>query len=582
MKSNVTVRSFNYNKDELNQLALMPQSKNWPHVYLIHDDLNLYVGETQSILNRTKQHLDKKDVAVKPRSAKIEIINDSSFNKSAILDIEQQLIQLFSAENRFKLLNANGGQSCLHDYYQKDYYHNELLENIWNELLKRRLATKPVYLLKNLDLFKYSPYVSLTQEQFDVCEQIMCHMAKTLPCISGTFVVHGAAGTGKTVLSIFLLSILRDLINNAPNNADSEDYDSLVNSFNLTKSILGTVFKNGNIKKIGFVVPMTSLRKTLDEVFSQSGLKNVKVIGPYDVVKGDFDILFVDEAHRLFRYKNLMNRGQFKTCCEKLDLDYKVANQLQWIMKKSKYTVLFYDENQSVRGSDITKKDFKEGIKMHNSISEATLTSQLRVSAGGDYLNYIDSIFACEQKTPMTFSNYEIAIFDDIKDLIELIKEREEKFGLSRLIAGYGWKWKTKGLTFDEINKKDLYDIDINGTHLIWNTVSTKWINSKHAIDEVGCIHTTQGYDLRFAGIIFGPDIDYDPVKNELYVLRENFYDSSVKDATTDLELKQFVINAYKVMMKRGMQGTYVYAYNKKMRDYLANFFPKYKKDIFN
>ena len=212
MKSNLVVKSYPYNKDGLDEIKVSPNGINWPHVYLIHDDEKLYVGETQSIFNRTKQHIDKKDVEVKKNSSVIDIICDDSFNKSAVLDIEQQLIQLFSAENKYKMLNKNPGQSCLHNYYQKDYYHYELIENIWDKLIKQKLATKPVYLLKNLDIFKYSPFVSLTQEQFDVCGNIMLHMIHTLPNKTGTYIVEGSAGTGKTVLSIFLLSLLKDLI----------------------------------------------------------------------------------------------------------------------------------------------------------------------------------------------------------------------------------------------------------------------------------------------------------------------------------------------------------------------------------
>lgn len=576
MKSALTIKTYSYNKEGLSQLLSAPQGTNWPHVYLIHDDANLYVGETQSIYNRTRQHLEKNDVAVKNKKSLIETISDSSFNKSAILDVEQQLIQLFSAENKFKLLNGNGGQSCLHDYYQKDYYHNDLLEAIWEKLIKQKLATKPIYLLKNLDIFKYSPYVSLTQEQFDVCETIMLDMLNTLPLKTGTFIVNGSAGTGKTVLSIFMLSILKDLISNNSNSLDSEEYDSLVSDFNRTKSKLGKVLIDNDITKIGFVVPMESLRKTLAEVFRDAGLKSINVIGPDAAVVGNYDILFVDEAHRLSRYKNISYRGTFKDKCAMLGLDYRTSNQLEWLMKRSKYIVLFYDEAQTVKGSDIPRGDFVKGTLMHDTVKEATLTSQLRVSAGGDYINYIDSIFSCCQKDKKTFDKYQVSLCDDINDLVNIIQEKENSFGLSRLIAGYGWKWNTKDMEYDEIIKSGKYDIDINGTHLIWNTTSKKWINSEHAKDEVGCIHTTQGYDLRYAGVIFGPEIDYDPKTNEIIINKDNFYDAGVKNATDDKQLKEFIVNSYRVIMKRGIQGTFIYAVNDNLKQYLSKYFDKF------
>lgn len=579
MESNLKIKQYDYNKTDITKMLFLNSGKNWPYVYLIHDDSKLYVGETQSIYTRTKQHLDNKDVAVSPKTGVIETIYDDSFNKSAILDIEQSLIQLFSADNNYKLLNRNGGQSCLHNYYQKDYYHNELVEKIWNALISKKIAKKPLYLLKNLDIFKYSPFVSLTEEQLDICEDIITHMLNTLPDGSGTFVVHGSAGTGKTVLSIYLLSLLKELVSNVPDDSNSEEYDEFMNTLNVKKSLLRGVLHKEKLLKIGFVVPMTSLRNTLKSVFREVGLSSIKVIGPDDVVTYDYDILFVDEAHRLARGQNIPNLGAFNDKCKRLGLDPKSSNQLQWIMMKSKYTVLFYDGCQSVKGSDITKEDFAKGIRMHDSLEEKTLTSQLRCQGGADYIEYIDNILHVDNPEPQTFGKYQAVMFDNIKDMIEEIHNKEIDYGLSRVMAGYGWKWSTKEMSYDQIKEAGLYDIDIEGEHLIWNTKASRWICSEHAIDEVGCIHTTQGFDLNFAGIIFGPEIDYDPIKKEIIINRKKFFDRNVKAGATDEELKQYIVNAYAVMMKRGIKGTYIYVVNDNLRRYLSGYFPSNKKE---
>lgn len=579
MVSNLKIKQYDYNKTDIANMLSLNSGKNWPYVYLIHDNDKLYVGETQSIYTRTKQHLDNKDVAVSSRSGVIETIYDDSFNKSAILDIEQSLIQLFSADNYYKLLNRNGGQSCLHNYYQKDYYHNEVVEKIWDALIAKKIAKKPLYLLKNLDIFKYSPFVSLTEEQLDVCEDIVTHMLNTLPNETGTFVVHGSAGTGKTVLSIYLLSILKDLVDNTPDDSDNEDYDELLTTINLKKKFLRGVLHTNNILKIGFVVPMTSLRNTLKSVFKDTGLSSIKVIGPDDVVTNDFDILFVDEAHRLYRRKNLTSYGEFDRKCLRLGLDPNVSNQLQWIMMKSKYTVLFYDECQSVKGSDITKKQFAEGIKMHDSLKQKRLSSQLRCQGGADYIDYVDKVLHVDNPDPQGFGSYQVALFDNVKEMIDEIKSKETDYGLSRVMAGYGWYWKTHGKTHEEIVDAGEYDIDIDGEHFIWNTTASRWICSAHAIDEVGCIHTTQGFDLNYAGLIFGPEIDYDPAKKEIIINRDKFFDVKVKASASDEELKQYIVNAYAVMMKRGIKGTYIYVVNKNLKEYLSKFFSKPTKD---
>ena len=119
-------------------------------------------------------------------------------------------------------------------------------------------------------------------------------------------------GSGKTIIAVYLLKYL----------ADSEIYKD---------------------KQIGFVVPQTSLRKTMKQVFkSVYGLRPSQVLSPSDVVKKKYDILVVDEAHRLHQYKNISYRGAFKKNSEKLGLDT-TSDELDWIFKQSKKTVILYD-----------------------------------------------------------------------------------------------------------------------------------------------------------------------------------------------------------------------------------------------
>ena len=82
------------------------------------------------------------------------------------------------------------------------------------------------------------------------------------------------------------------------------------------------------------------------------------------------------------------------------------------------------------------------------------------------------------------------------------IEEKEKEYGLSRLVAGYGWEWKSK-------KNLNATDIEIESVKMQWNRTNEDWINSPTALKEVGCIHTTQGFDLNFTGVIFGPEISY-------------------------------------------------------------------------
>ena len=124
--------------------------------------------------------------------------------------------------------------------------------------------------------------------------------------------------------------------------------------------------------------------------------------------------------------------------------------------------------------------------------------------------------------------------------MVAKIKAKNEKPGLSRVLAGYSWKWISKGS-----NTK--FDIIIGDVKLKWNSVSDDWINSENSVNEVGCIHTTQGYDLNYAGIIFGNEISYDKSKNEIVILKENYHDKTGKNSIKDqAELKNYILNIYK------------------------------------
>lgn len=139
-------------------------------------------------------------------------------------------------------------------------------------------------------------------------------------------------------------------------------------------------------------------------------------------------------------------------------------------------------------------------------------------------------------------------------------------------MAGYSWKWVTKGRTYEKCKEEGLWDIDIDGHHYIWNTDSDAWITSEHSVDEIGCVHTTQGFDLNYVGVIFGKEIDYDPVSDRIVIDPKQFHDVKVKFNTDEEKLHEYIINTYKVLLTRGIKGCYVYVCNENLRRYLNRF----------
>ena len=287
------------------------------------------------------------------------------------------------------------------------------------------------------------------------------------------------------------------------------------------------------------------------------------VLGPNDVVKKEYDLLIVDEAHRLQRRKNIMGYGYFDRVNRRFGLDNN-GTQLDWIMKSSKHQVFFYDENQSIKPSDIRPEDFR-----NINSKKYTLNTQMRVEAGEEYIKFIEDIFDLKSPQNTTFENYDFKVFDDIEEMVNEIKIKDKKYKLCRVVAGFAWPWHTNP---GKKNRQQNYDIEINGLKLVWNSTAQDWVNSPNAVNEVGCIHTVQGYDLNYVGVIIGPEFFYDEEKRKFSIDREKYFDINGRNGITNPEeLERYIINIYKTLLSRGIKGTYVYIVDESLRRYFKD-----------
>lgn len=563
------ISTLKFNDGTPLKLKSMKYGSDWPVVYIINNNEEAYVGETTNASIRSNQHLANE---VRRSLDKINIISDDTFNKSSILDLESFLIKYMSADKKFKLQNGNGGLQN-HNYYQRKMYEDKFRE-IWLQLKSKGLVKNDLRMIENTDLFKYSPYKSLTLDQYMIVNDILSDLATLVnKKESASFVVEGGAGTGKTILGIYILKLLMQ----------AKDTKQIEIEEDQVEQNLSDILKINDAVddlKIGLVIPMDNLRTTLKKVFKHiKGLNSRMVLSPHNIGKSDetYDLLIVDEAHRLRRRKNLTQYGSFDENNRKMNLG-KTGTELDWILLKSKYQIFFYDECQSIKPTDIRKEDFEKLIFSKKTRSYS-LTTQLRCIKGGEeYVDYIKSIFSKNPpKKKITFKDYELKMFDDVNDMIEDIKSKDSEYGLCRNIAGYAWKWNSKGnkkpggASLNSINP-GVYDLEINGYKYIWNSRTTDWINSPNSVNEIGSIHTTQGYDLNYTGLIIGNELKYDLENNKFLVDRSNYYDAKGKADTNDEELLGYLINIYQTMMLRGMLGTYIYVCDDSLREYLKRY----------
>ncbi len=552
------INRYSFDRRTIQMLADDIWLKNfWPVVYILssNQQKRAYVGESTSAYNRLQTHLGHPE---KQQLDELYLITSPHFHKSATLDIEASLIRYFngdSSSEKYQLLNGNLGLT-FQNYYEKQEY-QALFSEIWKELQDQKIAIQDLQVIDNSDLFKYSPYKALSPDQY----QSVLELIEMLIGSDAIGFVEGGAGTGKTVLAIFLMKLLVTPLEELFD--DNEDWNEEEPS--AERKLVRQLKESYPKPRIALVVPMTSLRNTLKAVFrSVRGLNAGMVIGPSEVVGEDYDILIVDEAHRLRQRQNITNYRSFDENNRHFGLGNE-GTELDWILGSSKKQIFFYDRTQSVKPSDVAESRF---IELQATSKLLKLESQLRVKGGSDYITYIEDLLNVRlpENAPLfEQEGFEFLLFDHISDMAQAIAEKETEHQLSRMVAGYSWEWKSK-------TEPTAMDIEIEGLHFQWNQQYNQWINSKNAAKEIGCIHTTQGYDLNYVGVIFGNEISYNPHTKELIIHPEHFYDKKTKAGIkgTDV-LKQYIVNIYQNMLYRGIKGVFVYACHPTLRGYLKH-----------
>lgn len=542
-------------------------ARDWPVVYVLRNNVEVYVGETINAQSRLLQHLTSER---KNHLKQVQIVLSSKFNKSACLDLESKLIQYLAADGAHRVLNANAG-IVDGNYFDRGEY-RAIFDQVFSRLVENGTLTRPIPEIINSNLFKYSPFKSLTDDQAMAVKGILDEILNAKRNgKSVQVVVEGDPGTGKTIIAIYLVKLIRDIAN--LENEALEDDESIFAEYMTQENI---DLLNGY--KVGLVIPQQALRTTLGKVFSKTpSLAKKIILKPFSVGNSSekWDLLIVDEAHRLSMRANqafpTLNTLYVEINKKLFGSDDFKYTQLDWMVEQSNTQVLLVDPDQSIKPLDLPRSVIDKVIddaKLSNTYFK--LHSQLRVSAGQDYVEFIQRLLTENPMPNPGFGNYDLRFFDSFTEMRDIILQKNEELGLCRILAGYAWKW---------LSKKDPKspDIEIEGLKLFWNQTDKDWINSKNSELEVGSIHTVQGYDLNYAGVVIGNDIGFDPVSNRIVFHRENYFDSKgalnnlVQGITySDDDILQFVTNIYRVLLTRGIKGTFIYVCNPELRKLLS------------
>lgn len=518
----------------------------WPMVYILANNDSAYVGQTTSVATRINQHEaneEKRDFTT------VNIIYNEEFNASVITDYEHRLIGLMQADGKYRLTNKNEGMTRT-NYFSKRIY-SKMFEKLWEKLRVMHLAEHSIDQIEESEVFKYSPYKGLTADQRTALERIMNAIIDGIENAQ-PIVIEGMPGTGKTVLAVYLMKMLKD----------------------------DPRFSDLNIR---LIEPVTSLRNTLQKTVSTvSGMKKSDVMGPADLAKEAFgfsqnkgkcfDIILVDEAHKLRQRVNLGTQfGNYDKTCAKLGLP-KGSTQIDWVLNQAKLPIFFYDPLQSVGPSCVGSKSISTALGTAAS-SPIRLDSQMRVKGGKSYLEFILDILNGKQPCPRQFEGYDLVFHETPEGFAKSFEQTFSEHNLSRMVAGYAWKWSTK----DSSDTKNTYDIDLGSIRLRWNCTYDDWVgmgaNDPKIAHEVGCIHSIQGYDLSYAYVIIGNDLALDPASGKLIANSASYFDRNGKATATQEELAQYVKNIYYVLLTRGIYGTHIYVANPDLHEYMKHFF---------
>lgn len=350
-------------------------------------------------------------------------------------------------------------------------------------------------------------------------------------------IVDGGPGTGKSVVAINLL-------------------------VELTKENLVCQYVSKN------AAPRDVYTAKLSNSFKKSFISNLFVgSGSFiNAPQNTYGALIVDEAHRLN-----MKSGLYSNLGE---------NQIIEIIQASLFSVFFIDDRQRVHIKDIgSKAAIQKYAETCGAVVHTTkLTSQFRCNGSDSYLSWLDNTLQIRETANIRLSeeDYDFKIFSDPNELFKTIKEKNKINNKARVVAGYCWDWNSKK------NPND-YDIIIPEFRFQkrWNLNTDKnlWIIGNNSIEEIGCIHTCQGLELDYIGVIIGLDMRYENGRIITDVSQRSGNDQSVKGFKSLIKQNKgkalqdaddIIKNTYRTLLTRGMKGCYVYCCDKQLAEYFA------------
>ena len=376
----------------------------------------------------------------------------------------------------------------------------------------------------------------MLDEQKVVYEEILHYSKLSQKCEKKrVIIIEGGPGTGKTVVAVNLLAEL----------TNHNQFCQYVSKNSAPRSVYQMKLK-GQIKK-----------SSVDNMFKGTGIYT-------EAPSNSVDTILVDEAHRANAKSGIFNNmGE---------------NQIKEIINAAKCSVFFIDENQRVSLSDIGSIDEikKWAEELGAEVIQEELISQFRCNGSDGYLAWVDNVLDIRKTAnyDMVDIDYDIQILDRPEMIQNMIIERNKPHNRARVLAGYCWEWDKAGR-----GNTVAYDIQIGDFKMSWNLDNSKtYAIDESSVNEAGCIHTSQGLEFDYVGVIIGEDLSYKNGKIVTDFTKRAKSDKSLNGIKklykedpefACKEADEIIKNTYRTLMTRGMKGCYIYCVDKNLQEYL-------------
>ncbi|MFS8369355.1 DUF2075 domain-containing protein [Acetobacter indonesiensis] len=388
----------------------------------------------------------------------------------------------------------------------------------------------------NKAIDKLSPEKKLSPQQNDLKQAIKTFCLAHQNDDHAIFLIEGDAGTGK---SIVLNSIFNEIQNLSHNKNENSPFYGMKNYLVVNHPEMIKLYKNisekfSYLKKKDFERPTTFINRMIKD--------NTKA-----------DIVFVDEAHLLLTKSDKYNH-------------FKQNNHLEELIKLSRITILVFDEKQVLKFKSCWDQGLLNTQVHAYPLETYHLSQQFRVQANTDVQEWIKAFYNYKINPMPRKQNFDFRFFDDAQDLYDLIRQKNNVYGLCRMLATYDYAYKLDG--------QDHF-ITEGRFHLRWDRSKPDeklpWAERPDTIEEVGSVYTVQGFDINYVGLILGPSVLYDEETDRIKIDPSRYEDSAAftgRDGISDPEdVKQkIMLNAINVLMTRAVHGLYIYASDAALR----------------